>query len=375
MFSGGKESKDYRYDVTLEHADGDPAMEIIDASFVLQGPAQPLPLAVAGQAANAAATDHLFAEYRSRIAPQSRRRQDGDLRLFATYLRDAGVLGPLEVPVVAQALALRAEAWAGMTWGLVAGFVRWMLQHGYAVGSINVRLSTIKRYAELAHQAGVVPTEELMKIRTVRGYRVKEGKRLDTARSQQRRSAKKATPVPLTLDQMEQLKQQPDTPQGRRDRVLMCLLLDHGLRVGEVAGLQAEHVDLELGTLQFYRPKVDQTQTHRLSEDTYAALERYLHRDQLAHSGPLLRGSRKDGDLEGQMSSRAINLRVEHLGAQLGIEQLSPHDCRHAWATRAATHGTDPFALQEAGGWSSLAMPRRYVQRAKIANQGVKLKK
>jgi hypothetical protein len=34
-------------------------------------------------------------------------------------------------------------------------------------------------------------------------------------------------------------------------------------------------------------------------------------------------------------------------------------------------HGTDPFTLQEAGGWSSLAMPRRYVADNEIANEGV----
>jgi len=31
--------------------------------------------------------------------------------------------------------------------------------------------------------------------------------------------------------------------------------------------------------------------------------------------------------------------------------------------------------LQEAGGWSSLAMPRRYVEENEIANDGVKLGK
>lgn len=45
----------------------------------------------------------------------------------------------------------------------------------------------------------------------------------------------------------------------------------------------------------------------------------------------------------------------------------------HAWATRAARSGTDPFALQEAGGWNSLTMPRRYIELAEVANQGVKL--
>lgn len=57
----------------------------------------------------------------------------------------------------------------------------------------------------------------------------------------------------------------------------------------------------------------------------------------------------------------------------LGIEELSAHDCRHFWATDAARSGTDPFRLQEAGGWSSLTMPRRDVEEAKVANEGVKL--
>jgi len=65
------------------------------------------PLALTGKAA---ATVHPFAEYPSWIAPETRRRQAADLALCATYLRDAGVLGPLEVSVVAQAVALQAEA-------------------------------------------------------------------------------------------------------------------------------------------------------------------------------------------------------------------------------------------------------------------------
>ena len=60
------------------------------------------------------------------------------------------------------------------------------------------------------------------------------------------------------------------------------------------------------------------------------------------------------------------------MGAALGIDGLSAHDLRHYWATTAAAK-TDPFSLQQAGGWSSLAMPRRYVEDAKIANEGVRL--
>jgi hypothetical protein len=37
----------------------------------------------------------------------------------------------------------------------------------------------------------------------------------------------------------------------------MCLLLDHGLRVEEVAILMAEAFDMKAGTFTFYRPKWD----------------------------------------------------------------------------------------------------------------------
>jgi hypothetical protein len=50
---------------------------------------------------------------------------------------------------------------------LVAAFVQWQLSQGYAIGSINVRLSTIKTYAKLASQAGALHPTEYAMIRTV----------------------------------------------------------------------------------------------------------------------------------------------------------------------------------------------------------------
>ena len=90
--------------------------------------------------------------------------------------------------------------------------------------------------------------------------------------------------------------------------------------------------------------------------------------------GKLLRGSRKGGRLIQQgMSERAITERVRVLGEGAGLHGLSAHDCRHYWATRAISQGTDPFALQQAGGWTSQATVQRYVEDGKIANERVKL--
>lgn len=326
-------------------------------------------LAKAGEAANRVAARTVFRDYRERKAENTIRRQDAGLALFAEYLQQAGV------EAQGEALATDATAWAGVTWGLVEGFKRWQLHQGYAVGSVNVRLSTVKRYAQLAMQAGTLAPEVYAMIKTVQGYSRKEAKRIDEQREdaglETRVGAKAPDPVSLTATDVRRLKDQPDTPQGRRDRLLMCLLLDHGLRVGEVAGLTVSTLDLEAGELRFYREKVDKVQTHRLASGTLAAARDYLGRDAPA-LGPLLKSSRKGGALTHVgLSVRAITDRVCVLGKRIGVEGLSAHDCRHAWATRAARNKTDPFALQEAGGWSSLAMPRRYVETAKIANEGV----
>jgi integrase len=341
-------------------------------------------LAAAGQAASRAAAAGVIVDYLGRKTANTRRRLAGDVGAFADYL-DA-----CQAFAAAGELATFAElvrtwrptepapdlgAWAGVTWGLVMGFVEWQLSEGYAVGAVNVRLCTVKVFCRLATQAGEIPPDALSLIRAVAGYSQAEGRNLDATRETTRRAgSKKAQPVVISPDLAAQLKAQPDTAQGRRDALMMCLLLDHGLRVGELAGLAVTDFDAQGGRLTFYRPKVDKTQTHRLTPDTRAALAAYIAAGDVPAVGLILRASRKGGELGAAgMTERAITARVGELGARVGLVGLSAHDCRHYWASTAARHKTDPFALRDAGGWSSLAMPSRYVEAAKIANEGVRL--
>jgi integrase len=339
-------------------------------------------LTAAGQTANEYAARGAFADYLSRKADNTIRRQAADLARFADYLDEIGQgvgqqLGRA-LTGFAQAVAdfpngpePDADAWRSITWGLVEGFRNWMVQQGDAVGSINVRLSTIKTYTRLATKAGALMPEDHALIRTVTGYSHKEARRVNTRRGATRRGEKKAEPVHISTDQATALKDQPDTPQGRRDALLMCLLLDHGLRVGEVAQLQVSDFDLRAGEMHFYRPKVDKVQTHKLSADTLRTAYAWFYSGHVPSEGAVLRGSRKGGQLTGVgMSERAITDRVRVLGEQVGVQGLSAHDCRHYWATYWAGK-VDVLRLQEAGGWNSLAMPRRYVEESKIANEGM----
>jgi integrase len=325
-------------------------------------------LTQAGHAASATAAQRVFDAYRRRRPPSTLARQDDDLALFGRFLAELGA------PVAG--LDAGATAWQGISWGLVEAFVTWQLQEGYAVGSINVRLSTIRTYAGLAAKAGVISPAELTLIKGVAGFRGVEGRNVDAQRETTRVGAKKAVPTSITPTQAAQLKQQPtDTPQGRRDGLLMCLLLDHGLRIGEVEDLQVTHIDLSRGTMTFYREKVHKTQTHTLTPNTAAAAAAYLASD-AATSGPLLRGSRPGPTAElgsTGWGQRNMRMRVAQLGAAIGLLTLSPHDCRHYWATVATRAGTGVKALQDAGGWNSPIMPLRYAESSAVANAGVRL--
>ena len=321
-----------------------------------------------GLNANRAAAQSRFLEYRSRRAEETLRRQDADLALFREFLE--------LVNLRTGDLAQDPRAWRPVTWGLVEAFVKWQLNEGYAIKSINVRLSTVKTYARMAMQSGALTPQEYALIRSVQGYSFREQVRIDQKRPVRRIGMKKELPVKLTPSQALRLKEQPDTPQGRRDCLMMCLLLDHGLRVGEITRLATAELDITEGVLRFYRPKVNKEQVHRLSLETMRAVKACAACNELLPEGLLLRQSKKNEELGiAGLSERAVTARVRLLGERLGVMGLSAHDCRHYWATSAARHGTDPFVLQEAGGWSSLAMPRRYVEDNDIANEGVKLDK
>jgi integrase len=332
----------------------------------------PTALAQAGQAANTAASAHVFDDYRARRSANTLRAQDADLNHFSAFLT-----GLHEAVTITGDLNTDPKAWRGITYGLIEAFVQTMLTDGYALTSVNRALSTVKKYAGMAFKAGAIDMSEHALIRTVTGYAPKEQKRVNEKREsagmETRRGEKKADHTRLSVADARALKRNhDDTPQGRRDAALMCLLLDLGLRCGEVALLTVDTVNFSEKIITFYRPKVDKTQTHNLTPDLFKALKAYADAGDMAPAGKLLRASRKSGQLtHGGMTNNAIMRRVRTLGEGIGIERLSPHDCRHFWATDAARQKTDPFRLQEAGGWNSLAMPRRYIEDARIANEGV----
>lgn len=330
--------------------------------------AEPIDLELLGKVANEQASVNVFADYQSRRSDNTLRRQRSELTNFAEFIGSRGG----EVGELAE----DALAWRGITWGLVSAFVLYMLKSGYAVGSVNAHLSTIKTYAKLSARSGGIDAQEAALVQTVEGYSRNDGERVNGHRQAagvpERVSSKKRKANYLTPEQVEQLKSLPDTTtaQGRRDKLMLCLLAEHGLRVGELSALTVSAIDTSSGEMRFYRQKVNKWQTHELSADTLAAAREYISVDLRAHHTPesvLLRGSRRGGKLAfRRMSERAIYQRVAEYGERLGISCLGPHDLRHTLATRLARSGKSLTELLAVFGWSSPAMALRYIEQSKV---------
>lgn len=325
-----------------------------------------------GQAANQAAQAHVFEDWKARRAENTIRRAAAELANFAQFLADIDGREPLD-------LYADPRAWQGVTWGLVKAFAQHLLAEGYAIGTVNLHLSTVKTFAKLAAAAGTLPIQEHALIQLVQGYSTREAVKIDEKRTaanlDTRRGAKKADFTALSSVQVQTIKAQPgNDPQGKRDRVILALLLGLGLRVGELAALRADSFDLDAGTVTFYREKVNLTQTHELPQDALQAVRDYLATQHEGGARLLLRSSRKGGKLGHYgMTTQAISARVNYYGLQLGITNLAAHDLRHTWATRAAANGTELQHLVSAGGWTGYGRALQYIETAKIANEGVKV--
>lgn len=359
--------------------------------------AKPSPLEIAGQIANRAAGQSIFQRYLSEKSANTIKRQARDLELFAEYLIDAHI--PLENGANFQT---NSHAWRGVTWGIVEGFTHWLLGEGYAVSSVNARLSTVRIYAQMAVKAGAVERQEGLLIQTVTGFSRTGGLNVDEQREQTRiaevtyaykergkrrstvvtrRSTKKRKPTLIDEETGTALKQpRNESPQGHRDALLMSLLLDHGLRASELALLKVSDLNLATGEMRFYRPKVKGTDhewtTHKLTAETREVASYYiesLYPPPLLADGPLILATTRllkngaGGQLLGEGLNRVrISERVAWLGKQLGMSKLSAHDCRHYCATRMARLGYSVDELMAWFGWTSAQTAMRYVTAVEV---------
>jgi site-specific recombinase XerD len=144
----------------------------------------------------------------------------------------------------------------------------------------------------------------------------------------------------------------------RRDEAAVRLLLETGLRAGEMVALHVEDVDLRRGLLVVRRGKGGKGRVVPFGSHTARALDRYLrvrksHR--LAHTPALwLGGGGQSFSYHGLV--RATKGRAE----SAGIKGFHLHKTRHTFATRWLAASGSEGGLMAVAGWSSREMIDRY---------------
>lgn len=157
----------------------------------------------------------------------------------------------------------------------------------------------------------------------------------------------------------------------RRDRAIMLVLLDTGVRLGGLVGLRTTDVDLTKAKTLTVTLKGGRRLMVPLGVEACKALDRYL-RDRAFHpeadSPWLWLGER------GRLLDSGVQQLLKRRGRRAGIEGLHPHRFRHTFAHQWLAADGSEQNLMAIAGWESPQMLQRYArstreQRARAAHR------
>jgi len=160
----------------------------------------------------------------------------------------------------------------------------------------------------------------------------------------------------------EEIQQLEDAAGAERDGLIVRLLADTGIRVGELVQLRVRDVaERDRDPFLKVRGKGDRERLVPVSPGLYRRLMRYSERQRPkdANSERLFlsrRRSRTTGDYEALTESGVQQL-VRDLGDRAGIQKrVHPHVFRHSAATHMLRRGMNPLLVAQVLGHTSLAM-------------------
>ncbi len=143
---------------------------------------------------------------------------------------------------------------------------------------------------------------------------------------------------------------------GPRDKAVVMVLLDSGLRASELCNLTVGDVDLATGRVLVRCGKGGKGRISYLGKAARKSLWRYLSQRKGGKPDDPLFLTREDTALT---PDRLQKLFV-NLGERADVADLHPHRLRHTFATEFLRNGGNVLGLQRLLGHSSLEMVKRY---------------
>jgi integrase/recombinase XerD len=146
-----------------------------------------------------------------------------------------------------------------------------------------------------------------------------------------------------------------------RDRAILLVLLDTGIRVSELARLRIRDVDLETGSVEVI-PYGSRNKTKPrmvfIGKATRKLLWLYLsEREETSPTDPVFLSIDNR-----PMNRNSIRIAVKRLAKSAGLDDIYPHKFRHTFAVQFLRNGGNIYTLQRLLGHSSLEMVKRYLK-------------
>lgn len=232
----------------------------------------------------------------------------------------------------------------------VRGFIVDALDGGMQPATVRARQLALRRFSAWLAEEGEIDEDQIATLKSPK---------LDVKHTAR-----------LTDDQIKALVKACKGPELRdkRDEAVVRLMVETGMRAGEVVALARGDVDLALGTALVVRGKGGKARTVPFGAQTAAALDRYIrarrtHR--LADTPALWLGDRGKG-----FSYDALYRTLGHRAGLAGIADFHPHLLRHTAAQRWLDRGGSEAGLMAVAGWERPDMLMRYT-RATAAGRAV----
>ncbi len=272
------------------------------------------------------------------------------LSAYLAHLRDERRLSPLTCEHYARDLnafcthlqSLGIHDWASVSAEMVRAWIAQAHRRGLAPRSLQRRLSAVRglyRYLEREGQMDHDPAA-------------------DISAPKQRRRLPHTLDVDATAQLLNRPTGDPDDPLALRDQALFELVYGSGLRLAEVASLNAEDLAGNPSELRVLG-KGARTRIVPVGSQARQAVAKWLPaRATLAAGGePALFVSRRGQ----RLSHRSIQLRLSALAKERGLEQsVHPHMLRHAFATHLLESSGDLRAVQELLGHADISTTQIY---------------
>jgi integrase len=218
-----------------------------------------------------------------------------------------------------------------------------------APSTVNVRLSAVRKLVAEARRNGLIGVEDAASLSEVPNIRQK-GTRLGNW---------------LTREQAKELLTVPNrsTLKGKRDYVILALLVGCALRRQELATLDVETIQLREGrwVLADLEGKGRRIRTVAIPIWVKHGIDAWMTAAGI-EDGRLLRSISKSGKINREtLSDWAVWSVVEQSSKQIGIEHFGAHDLRRTCAKLCRKNGGDLEQIKFLLGHSSIQTTERYL--------------